>query len=1137
VIRPAPVIAIARAELRLTRRLARYRVFLVLACLIGVLVYLNLAMIHGFASTYSSSLSTLSPRYLVAAMGFRYLVIFIIGSVFLGFDVRARDQRERVVEVLDSRPYSNLELMVGRALALVVASWVPLVILAILLDGLGFLLRALGTPLGEPIEPMSLVGLTVAMALPALAFALALVFLVALVVRNRLVAAVITLAIVAGSFYITLVLPLIYAPLSDLVGITMLKFPSDIIPSIADGVGWLQRLAIVVAAAGMLILAAAIHPRLDDGSRLRRSLTGVATVLVAVLMLFGAYHVRRSTVDQLEKWKQAHTARSGDPAPDMVAMTADVGVWPGRRLEVEAEIVLRAPAGRDLETLLMTFNPGLEVKSVTDASGNQVGFVHADGLLDVDMKLAAGTETRILLTAEGSPDTRFAYLDASIVPETANAFQGGIGLLGIDRALWDRRFVALMPDIAWLPMTGCGVGRDDLRSRPRDYFDVHLTVELPDGWLAAGPGRRRELPSSGDRVHFEFSPGAPVPETALVASRFSSFATLIDGIEMEALFHPAHRRNVDVLSSATDELKSWISERLAEADELGLPYPYDGFTIVEVPTTLRTFGGGWRLDTVLTPPAIGMVRETGFTTARFDVAFRKPERWRDEEGGVPRAMRDRIYAFFVNDFTGGNLLVGAAKNFFIYQSSATGRDAIPLNFTLEELTTLLLTGARGYFSIHLFGEGFRSNMQTIMMSLGRIERPEQVADRVIDALSTRPEVWDAVLSGSLEDLDPWQNPARAIDALTLKGGALAESLYDGLDRGTVGTLLSKLRSSHLGGSFGLDDVVSIGESLDEELAEQLTDWLTTTSLPGFVVEKTQVYRVEDDADGQPRYQMLVTVRNDEDVPGMFRIAYLTEDAGNAPRVEGDPIRIAGRSSLQVGLLLSRPPTRGWLEPYLALNRDFFSLDLPEVDENQIIEGETLNGVREVAWRIPDDGSIVVDDLDDGFDTTESDGRSGVRIGGRGAIAELDEGLPRYMFGRIPSRWSRAVSGSAWGTYRHTAVVTRGGTGERAATLTATIPSDGEWRLELHLPHKDRFRRARSWGSWPLEIRDSSGTHTVTFDSAAADMGWNAVDTLRLTAGEVTVRLTDDTDGDIVVADAIRWIPTSDTAADNDAREE
>jgi hypothetical protein len=827
---------------------------------------------------------------------------------------------------------------------------------------------------------------------------------------------------------------------------------------------------------------------------------------------------------------------------DIVSITADVGVWPGRRLVVDADVVVRAPVDQHLESILFTVNPGLEVLEATDASGGSVGFTHQDGLLDLEISVVRGGETSIRLKTEGSPDIRFAYLDATLIPETANALEGGVGLLGIDRALWDRRFVALMPDMGWLPLAGSGVGRADTRKRPRDYYEVDLTVELPEDWLAAGPGRRRALPSrgdasSGDRIRAEFSPGAPVPEVALIASRFDSYSAEIDGVWMEALFHSGHSRNIEVLSAASEELRGWISERLSEAKEMGLGYPFDGFTLVEVPTALRTFGGGWRLDTVLAPPSIGMVRESGFTTARFDVAFREPERWQDVEGGMPRAMRSRIYAFFLNDFSGGNLLVGAARNFFLYQSCAFGMDAIPLNFAIEELSSLIVTGARGYFSIHMFGGNFRTNIQNVMMSLGRIERPEEVAESVIDSLSSRPEVWEAVLSGSLRELDPWQDPGRSIDALTLKGGALAESLYDGLDRDTVGGLLSGLRENHRGGTFDLDDVVLIGESLEEELGEALTDWLTTTSLPGFVVEETKVYRIVDAQDGQPRYQLLIDLRNDEDVPGMIRIGYMAGDASDREQVEGDPIRIAGRSSVRIGYLLSRPPIKAWVEPYLALNRDSFSLDVPEIDEQKIVQSKPLDGVFELDWHVPEDGVIIVDDLDEGFEATEGDGRAGVRIGGRGALTDFDRGLPRFMFGRTPARWSRAVSGSAWGTYRHTVVLTKGGKGDRNATFTALIPTPGEWELEIHLPHKNRFKRARTWGVWSIGVEDSSGDRAVSFDADAATVGWNAVDTQSLVDGEVVVRLSDDTDGQIVVADAIRWIPTFDTEAVGETREE
>jgi hypothetical protein len=519
-----------------------------------------------------------------------------------------------------------------------------------------------------------------------------------------------------------------------------------------------------------------------------------------------------------------------------------------------------------------------------------------------------------------------------------------------------------------------------------------------------------------------------------------------------------------------------------------------------------------------------MVRETGFASARFDVAFREPDDWNDREGGMARAMRDRLYAFFVNDFSGGNLLVGAARNFFIYQSCAGGVDAIPLNFTLEELTSLIITGARGYFSIHFFGEDFQSNIEYVFRSLGRIERPEQVADRVISALSTRPEIWEAVLSGSLRELDPWQDPGRTIDALTLKGGALARSLYDGLDRQTVGALLAGLREQHRGGTFGLDEVVSAGDSLDEQLGGLFTDWLTTTSLPGFVAEKAEMYRVADAEDGTPRYQLLITVRNDEDVPGMFRVYYVLGRGNPRDRAGSDPIRIGGRSTVQYGVVLSEPSYWAWARPYLSLNRDEFVFNLSDLDNNKIVDEQGFNGVRELEWRIPDTRIVTVDDLDDGFELTEDSARNGVRIGGRGSDANLDEGLPRFRWGRPPVRWSRAISGAAWGRYRHTYVLTRAGKGRRAAVFPAMIPDAGDWSLEIHLPHKMSIRRVRKWGTWSLEVEDASGSRVVTFDADSAARGWNTIDTVSLTDGEVVLRLSDRTDGQVVVADAVRWVP-------------
>ena len=56
------------------------------------------------------------------------------------------------------------------------------------------------------------------------------------------------------------------------------------------------------------------------------------------------------------------------------------------------------------------------------------------------------------------------------------------------------------------------------------------------------------------------------------------------------------------------------------------------------------------MDTALAPPGMLLMREMGFPTARFDSAFRKPEDFKDREGGIAQAKWERLRSFFMNDF-------------------------------------------------------------------------------------------------------------------------------------------------------------------------------------------------------------------------------------------------------------------------------------------------------------------------------------------------------------------------------------------------------------------------------------------------------------------------------------------------------
>jgi ABC-type transport system involved in multi-copper enzyme maturation permease subunit len=524
--------------------------------------------------------------------------------VFLAFDIRSRDRRERMVEVLDSRPYTNLELVAGRFLGILIPSWVPIPILVVLLELLGMLLKGVGSPIGEPVELYSLLAFVFFMSLPCLAFVLSIVFLVTLLVRNRLVSAVILLILMGLNVWAMAKLPVYQAQIFDIYGTFEMGFPSDLILPLNDANDLLQRIAILIASLGILGISAAVHPRLDDGSRAKLAVRGTAIVIIAACLMGFVYFNNVKVIKSQELWYEAHSKYGQEAVPDLKTISGKVKIVPGKRLDLDLDITFRAPEGNSLKKALFTLNPGLKITRILDITGKAVDFIHNNGLLEISLPeiLSPGEETVVRLHAEGLPDKNFAYLKSAMNILEMNALNSSnIALLGRENIIFDSRFVALMPASRWLPASGPEKGRDDPRERAADFYNVDLLVEVPEKWLVAGPGRRQNAEKKDGFTVFRFSPPSQVPEVALIASRFESRSFEVDNVLMELLISKKHMKNIEVLADTVDKIREWAGNRLKEDQEMGLGYPYDGFTVVEVPTRLRAYGGGWRLDTVHFP--------------------------------------------------------------------------------------------------------------------------------------------------------------------------------------------------------------------------------------------------------------------------------------------------------------------------------------------------------------------------------------------------------------------------------------------------------------------------------------------------------------------------------------------------------
>ena len=1143
-IRLPMVLAIARAEIRSVRRLVRYWMFSILSVAITFVIYLYYAGLHGFISRFSATIGAVSPRYLMSVMGIYLMAIFLLGLIFLAFDVRARDERERIAEVLDSRPLSNPELLVGRGLGLVLMALAPVLFVAVTFQVFGSVALLFDWYLGERVEPYSLVGF-IFDALSVFTLWCVVVMLLAVLVRNRLVVALGALVLVGLQFWLVFRMPFYLQPSLGMFG--GFSMASDLVPSLGTGAIFARRLALLILAAGGLALAAAFHPRPDGGSKFRRIALGAGLAAIAGLIIGSLAWQAGGDMDARAALLAAHEARRDDPRADMRAVAGTVRIEPGRAVALDLALRVQAPPSGQLDTLLFTLNPGLAVERVA-VGGADATWTQASGLLEVtpSRPVAAGTETTVDLVASGRPDIEFGYLDAEFDLRSGTFLDANLALLGVDPGVFSSRYVALMPGLGWLPHTGSDVPTGDPRTHPADYFEVDLEVEVPVGWLVAGPGRRQVLEDNTDgaTARFRFHPGAPVPHVGLLAARFERRVIEAAGVELEILVHPTHDRNLRFFEDAADEILTRVEEIFTDAATLGLPYPYGGLTLVESPVNLRGYGGGWRMNTTQAMPGILLLRENSFTTSRFEFEFRDPDSFADREGGLARAKVEAIERYFENDFSGGNVFLGGSRSFLLFQTGAYGEGALAIDFVIDELVNQLLTGKRGYFSAFMFN---RESSFVIGETIANVVsgQLESIVEAVMEAASDRPSVWDRALGSSLADLDPREDAPQALNVLALKSHAIARSILDGLGREKTAALLAELRSRYSGGHFDAADLTQLAAELDADLGPLIGDWLHEATLPGFVTSPVVVERLEDDGQGNPRYQTRFHVRNDESTPGLLRVRYATGDeASQTSRWdETEPVRVAGNTAVEIGVLSSAPPRELWLQPYLSLNRQDVQLTLPRVDQEAQVRAEPFLGGRASGWRPVETTDIVVDDLDPGFTVEADETESGVRLGGGLAsfftgVPDMDQGLPESgaVAGR-PTEWSRREASSSWGKYRHTIALIRSGSGSKRAVFTATLPDAGRWRLAYHLPALTSQRGGASGPGIQINIRvglgGSLGTYDMTlkadgedrpleFDGAAAETGWNTLGEFYLSAGEARLEVSDETSGRLVIADAVRW---------------
>ncbi len=1148
--------AVAMAEMRSCRRLVRTWAVIALAAFFSIAQWVSLTQHFHDSSTDAPIVGVFGPRYLLVQMAQPIVICFALGIVFLAFDIRARDIRDRIVEALEARPVSNFQLLAGRLFGIVLLLSIPATLTVGFIATWGALAELFSFEFGSAIEPVSVAAFLVWDIVPNLAFWGSLTILLATVLRFRLLVVVVMLGLMFVYYTIGEATPLyLKTALSTYTGAAI--FPSELAPHFASWDIILNRLTLLAFSASFLVLSAGAHARLARPMLRNRYLSaGAGMFLVSVLAGIALTNAKVSEQQQQDHWAAIHKKHRSHHETNVEAVSGTVEIRPGKTINLDLTLTMAFSAESSTNEWLFSLNPGYRL-SLVEIDGKTVErYEFADGLLRIPTTNAASPTSELHLKARGIPNPQFAYLDSPLDWKTMEPTKARkLFLQGQKPYIFHSRFVALMPGVSWFPVSGAAFGRHVLDTHKKDFFELDIEVVVPKQWTVAGPGSSRKV-AENDVARFRFNPKIPLPEIALIGSEFARRAFEVGGIEFEVLLSPKHEKNLYVFEKGVPALKDWVAEQVDQLQALGLDYPFGTLSFVEVPVSMRVYEGGWSMGTAFTPPGLQLVRESGFPIAEFERVLAQAENeYEGDEEAIAQSLFGVLRYYFQNDVYGGSPILGLGEQIVGYQTAPYGEGATGLHYILNDLATDLAAEGDALFSIHLMqAHGYTEGIFTTSSPTAWFA--QNFVDLIRGGQINRPQVWDFLLANSLASTDFEAHPKLALESLMIKSLGISASMLDTLPREQIGSFLHRLVQKYRGKTYSQEEFFQTAMESGINFEALLGDWLNRNALPGFVYSDLHAEEIRSESAEDSIFQTSFVVRNDQSVPGVLGIEYELRHETPGPRTENqaDPVHVAGNSALRVAVHTSSPIDSLTLIPRLALNREELRWSVPLW---QVVDSDTplLPPVTELDWESTPSEFIVVDDLDRGF--TISNGRTysneyekptlfAYVFGPDLLEHHLDHGLPRQ---RTASRyigrpeylqWYREREYSSYGAYYRTFVSHPNYDGESKPTFTAELPSSGTWLVEFHVPSLTPWdlnypiaeRQGLITRYWPTP--QSLGFHRFVIDlgseqfSAELDLenptpGWNSLGAFETASGKVSV-VVDHVENGVAMADAIRWSP-------------
>jgi hypothetical protein len=1060
------------------------------------------------------------PSWYLLANGwiFPYVTLLFIAIpqaaavIFLATGLIKKDKKLDTNEVFFVRPITNLDYVIGKALALfklffllnIVLLCIPLIV-------------ALTNPQAT-VNPLAFIIYPFLTTVPSIVFTTGIAFLLVTVIRNQPIAIVLLIG-VAG-------VQLIYyfdrfSNILDFTAFRLSMLASEMSGFVDLEFALWQRAFYVVTGIAFLFVTAVLLDRLAGHKSAHRAtaLVGFMLLLLSSFVMFSLWKMRQSPYDLREgmitingKWA---TVQNIEISSNHISLQ-----WMGTEIAGTSNMVVQNNTATTLDTIYFTLNPGLIVDTVL-LNGKSAAFEKNLHIVSIskDINISPGKTAGVTIKYHGSVLESAAHLEVDKKRyEMSNDFV--IFSLKKKYAFLEDDYVLLTKDVLWYPDTEVGYNKKSAAVERQSFVDFQLTIKAPAGQIPISQG---EVVVNGDE--YTFKPEFPLPHISLVIGEYLKKEIIVDSVAYSVYHYPNNDFFLKQLNLLGDTL-SYLARDLANEyeDAQRLSYPFKRLQFVEVPFHFTAYNKIYESHQALLQPETVFWPEEGGEIRQFDLQ-RQLRDMNNQASKTNLVLTDKQkQANIFNDLI-RKVFTKQIGEKWVFE----GKDIDNPDYSL-------------FPNYYDFNSGVVSKdwallNRSIANYLRNDKQMQRDYSREINGISFTEECNDLMRTSSLTKIVTQAEFGKISKSVALKSQYLFSFLGQVIGESNFKSFLYDWVNGHQHqlssySEFRQAMLTKFNIDIDPVIRKVYAE----TSQPAFEILEVQKYEVMDG--DRKRYQVLVKAKNSGDSDGVFEVSFnskeRSDDDDYYPKVNQEvsketPGQLSvikqGETKL-LGYVLDEKPTLITINTIISKNiPSVINMSIGTLSKREggvLFEGERVVANEKDAPHY----EVIVDNEDKGFSSFSPIKPTFLKayLDGRKDVQQKYYG----EWGSSFSTWLATTGSDFFGSVIRSAHFTRSGNGDKVATWTPELKEEGFYDIYVYMRGKNQntYTGGNSEGKqfdYQYIIKNVDGEDNIKYNVTNAEPGWNYLGSYYFNKKGGSVSLTDKCDLWSVYADAVKWV--------------